>query len=161
MSPEEEAKKAAIIEFDRLKRVGEELDISVNLEETEDYVILFVLMEDRRSSGRRLLLKLKCDDYPQQAPFLECLNPEAFNNHDLWNDVRAEFYPKGPNMVVDLNRSSMPIMCIPGHRLYYANGWHQPPWINPPKEQHSIYGFVTRVRSAFFDTWVQKEFFAA
>ena len=157
MTPEEESKKNAHYEYDRLIAAASDLGMAVDIEETVDYVVIWVLLEDWRNSERRLLLKLKCDDYPQQAPFLECVNPKAFIDRTLRGDVKVEFYPLGSHIAVDHTRSPMPIICIPGHRLYHANNWHpQTPWVNPPKEQHTIYGFVTRVRSAFLDTWTQK-----
>jgi hypothetical protein len=97
-------------------------------------------------------MRLRCDDYPEQAPELRFVAPDVFDRpSEEWQSAAA-YYPSGDNVVNEPQRGNFPVPCIKGHRDYYANGWHSG-WTNPPAHDHSLYQLVMNVRNAILDRW--------
>lgn len=115
-----------------------------------DYLVVFVRVD--KPTGRSFVLRLRCDDYPEVAPELRFIAPEAFDNPTEEVAPLAEFYPVGESMVPAGQRGPLPVPCIKGHRDYYASGWHGG-WSYPPTHDHSLYQLVMNVRNAILDRW--------
>lgn len=115
-----------------------------------DYLVIFVRFE--KPQGRTFVIRLQCDDYPEQAPELRFVAPEAFDQPSEEWQPAAEYYPSGNHIVNEPQRWPFPVPCIKGHRDYYAKGWHQG-WTNPPAHDHSLYQLVMNVRNAILDHW--------
>jgi len=151
-TPEQESKDSTLEEFRKLEAAQGEYHWELALEDKGDYLVIYVLMRSKKNPERKLLAKLKCDDYAQQAPFLEFLNPVAISDPGLRGDVKPQYYPTGQGVTTDPARSPMPIVCLPGHRVYHANGWHAA-WVFPPPTINQIYFLVDRLQSALDHDW--------
>jgi hypothetical protein len=151
-SPEQESKEKVLEEYDKLSNAMDEYGWNLDFEDKGDYLVIYVLMHSKKNPEKKLLAKLKCDDYPRQAPLLEFINPDAMGNPSLRDDVKREFYPSGQGIANDPAKSPMPIVCLPGHRIYHANGWHTA-WVVPPPTAWQIYFFIDRLQTALNNDW--------
>jgi hypothetical protein len=97
-------------------------------------------------------MRLRCDDYPEVAPELRFVAPEVFDSPSVDAPSVPEFYPTGDSIVAAGQRGPLPVLCIKGHRDYYAGGWHGG-WTNPPAHDHSLYQLVMNVRNAILRRW--------
>ncbi len=150
VTPEDEARTAVREQYDPVVAQRAEYGWHAAIVDTGDYLVMFVRIE--KPQGRIFVMRLRCDDYPEQAPELRFVAPAAFDRpSEEWQPV-AEFYPRGDNIVNEAPRGPFPVPCIKGHRDYYANGWH-PGWTNPPAHDHSLYQLVMNVRNAILDRW--------
>ena len=152
MTPEEQSKQKTLAEFEEIKAQSDHFGWQANLEDEGDYYVIYLLLASSKDQTKKLLIRLTCDDYPKSAPQLEFVNPAGFADESLRKDVRSEFYPKGKGIANDANRSPLPIVCLAGHRIYHANGWHEA-WRNPPPASWRIYSFVERLRTSFNEDW--------
>ena len=115
-----------------------------------DYLVIFVKIE--KPGGRTFVMRLRCDDYPEVAPELRFVAPKVFDNPSVDSPPAAECYPTGDSVVAAGQRGPLPVLCIKGHRDYYAAGWHGG-WTNPPAHDHSLYQLVMNVRNAILRRW--------
>lgn len=152
MTPEEESKQRTLAEFEEIKAQSDHFGWQADMEDAGDYCVIYLLLSSSKDHSKKLLVRLTCDDYPKTAPLLEFANPAGFSDKSLRNDVRAEFYPSGKGIVREPNRSLLPIVCLAGHRVYHANGWHET-WRNPPPANWRIYSFVERLRTSLNEDW--------
>lgn len=150
VTPEDEARAAVREQYDMIVAQQEEYGWHAAIIDTGDYLVIFVKIE--KPQGRTFVLRLRCDDYPEQAPELRFVAPAAFDEpSEAWAPA-AEFCPTGANIVNEAQRGPLPVPCIKGHREYYAGGWHQG-WTNPPAHDHSLYQLVMNVRNAILTIW--------
>jgi hypothetical protein len=147
-SPEEESKSLVRDEYERLVAQSDFFGWSLRLVDADDYYVIYVRVE--KPDGRVFVEKLECDDYPEISPRAGFIEPELFEKADADTPVDAESHPTGENVVVD--RGPLPVMCIKGHRDYYAGGWHAG-WSNPLAHDHTLYQHVVNVRNAILDKW--------
>jgi hypothetical protein len=151
-SPEDESKRVTQRQVDLLTSSRDEFGWRVKSEDAGDYLIIFLLFVSRKNGNRALLARLKCDDYPRQAPLLEFLDPSKFDEASGASQPRAEFYPTGSGIANDPSKSPFPIVCLEGHRHYYAAGWHQG-WSVPPPSHAEIYPLATRLQLSLDNDW--------
>ena len=152
MTPEEESKAATLEEYHVIAAHSTDFGWQADLDDKGDFCVIFVLLVAPRDQRSKLLAKLTCDDYPKSAPLLEFVNPEALENKALRGDVREEFYPKGKGIANDKQRSPLPIVCMAGHRLYHANGWHTS-WKNPPPHEWRTCVLVQQMGRSWIEDW--------
>ena len=150
VTPEDEARAAVREQFDMVIAQQEEYGWRTAMVDAGDYVVIFVSIA--KPQGRIFVMRLRCDDYPEQAPELRFVAPAAFDMPSEESQPAADFYPRGDSIVNEAQRGPLPVPCIKGHRDYYANGWHQG-WTNPPAHDHSLYQLVVNVRNAILDQW--------
>jgi hypothetical protein len=150
VTPEDEARAAVRDQYVMVAAQQEEYGWGAAVIDTGNYLVIFVKIE--KPQGRTFVMRLRCDDYPEQAPELRFVAPAAFDQPSEAWQPSAEFYPRGDNIVNEAERLYLPVPCIKGHRDYYAKGWHQG-WTNPPAHDHSLYQLVTNIRNAVFDRW--------
>jgi len=151
-SPEAEAKTAVIEQYTMIEQQQEEYGWKTRLLDAGDYLVLFIRYS--KPGGRSFLMRLRCDDYPEIAPELRFINPEALELPTSEAELTADFYPAGDSIVAAGQRGTLPVPCIKGHRDYYAGNppWHEG-WTNPPAHDHSLYQLVMNVRNAILDRW--------
>ena len=65
-TPEDEAKAAAREQYEMVLAQRDEYGWEPKLIEEADYLVFFVRVS--RPEGRTFLIRLRCDDYPEQAP---------------------------------------------------------------------------------------------
>lgn len=147
LTPEERSKLLVRDEYEKLVAQSDFFNWRLRLSDAGDYYVLFVWVE---KAERTFVLKLECDDYPQVAPLATFIDPALFEIADAATAPGATFYPAGDYIVCD--RGPLPVMCIKGHRDYYAGGWHGG-WTNPPANDHSLCQHVVNVRNALLEKW--------
>jgi hypothetical protein len=147
-SPEERSKWLVREEFNRLLAQSDFFDWQLRLHDAGDYLVLFARIV--KSADRIFVMKLECDDYPAIAPKQGFIDPSLFDSADEMTLCEGQFYPHGP--YVDVGRLPLPVLCIKGHRDFYANGWHGG-WTDPPAHDHTLYQHVVNVRNAILDAW--------
>lgn len=150
VSPEEEAKATVLVQYDMIVAQREEYGWESTTLDEGDYLVIFVLIA--KPAGRRFLMRLRCDDYPEVAPELRFVDPSVSESPSTKTEPAATFYPVGESMVPAGQRGPLPVPCIKGHRDYYADGWHGG-WSNPPAHDHSLYQLVMNVRNAILARW--------
>jgi hypothetical protein len=150
VTPEDEAKAAVREQYDMVVEQQDEYGWRSAITDAGDYLVIFVRIE--KPQGRTFVMRLRCDDYPEQAPELRFVAPAAFDRPSEELQPAAEYYPSGDNMVNEPQRGNLPVPCIKGHRDYYISGWHGG-WTNPPAHDHSLYQLVMNVRNAILDRW--------
>jgi hypothetical protein len=148
MTPEEESKALVEAEFDLIEGQSQHFGWQCRLEDRGDFNVIYVRIE--KPEGRTFVLRLECDDYARQAPLARFVNSVGWDEPGSNDDVEVAHYPSGNYMVTD--RGPLPVMCIRGHRDYYAAGWHAG-WTNPPDRQDTIYQLVVNVRRSILDLW--------
>jgi hypothetical protein len=146
-TPEEQSKSLVREEYEKLVAQSDFFDWRLRLFDADDYYVIFVRIE---KAQRTFVLKLACDDYSQVAPLATFIDPAVFESADDTTAPDAAFYPTGDYIVA--GRGPLPVMCIKGHRDYYAGGWHGG-WTNPPAHDHSLYQHVVNVRNALLEQW--------
>jgi hypothetical protein len=146
-TPEEQSKSLVRDEYEKLVAQSDVFGWELRLYDAGDYYVIFVWIE---KAERRFVLKLECDDYPQVAPLATFIDPALFETADDATAPDAAFYPAGDYIVRE--RGPLPVMCIKGHRDYYAGGWHGG-WTNPPAHDHSLYQHVVNMRNALLEKW--------
>jgi hypothetical protein len=146
-TPEEQSKSLGRDEYEKLVAQSDFFGWQLRLCDAGDYYVLFVRVE---KAERTFVLKLECDDYPQVPPLATFIDPDLFETADDATAAAAAFYPSGDYIVRD--RGPLPVMCIKGHRDYYAAGWHGG-WTNPPAHDHCLYQHVVNVRNALLEKW--------
>jgi hypothetical protein len=146
--PEEESKSLVRDEYEMLVAQSEFFGWALRLVDAGDYYVVYVQIV--KPGGRMFVEMLECDDYPEIAPRVGFINPELFDTADAGTPCDAASHPTGENIGAD--RGPLPIMCIKGHRDYYAGGWHAG-WSNPPAHDHTLYQHVVNVRNAILDKW--------
>jgi hypothetical protein len=149
-TPEDEAKTAALAQYELIVGQRSEYGWEPALVDADDYLVVFVRIV--KPGGRTFVLRLRCDDYPEVAPELRFVDPSTFDNPSEDIEPAAEFYPKGDSIAEAGQRGPLPVLCIKGHRDYYAGNWHSG-WSNPPAHDHSPYQLVMNVRNAILDRW--------
>lgn len=147
VSPEERSKAQALEQIERLREEADFFDWEVRVHDAGDFLVLLVRIE--KPGGRTFVMRLGCDDYPAIAPQQSFINPELFETADETTEAHAEFWPQGPNVEA---RQPLPVICIRGHRDFYAGGWHSG-WTDPPEAAHALYQHVVDVRNAIHDVW--------
>jgi hypothetical protein len=150
MTPEEEAKTAVYEQYAMVVEQRQEYSWEPKILDPGDYLVIFVRIA--KPGGRTFLMRLRCDDYPEVAPELRFIDPATFDGPTLDAQPAAEFYPTGESLVAAGQRGPLPVLCIKGHRDYYAGGWHGG-WSNPPAHDHSLYQLVMNVRNAILGRW--------
>lgn len=150
VTPEDESKAAVREQYDMIVAQQDEYGWCVAIVDAGDYLVLFIRIEKPQS--RTFVMRLRCDDYPEQAPELRFVAPVAFDQPSEEWQPSASYYPRGDNIVNEPQRGNLPVPCIKGHRDYYANSWHGG-WTNPPAHDHSLYQLVMNVRNAILDRW--------
>src|SRR5262249_14510038 len=145
VTPEDEAKAAVLGQYAMVVTQREEYGWEPKIVDVGDYVVIFVRIA--KPAGRTFVLRLRCDDYPEIAPELRFISPSTFDDPSISAQAAAEFYPTGDSIVAAGQRGPLPVLCIKGHRDYYAGSWHQG-WSNPPAHDHSLYQLVMNVRNA-------------
>lgn len=148
LSPEQLSKSLVRDEYEQLVAQRDFFGWELRLHDAGDFYVIFVRMS--KVGGREFLMRLRCDDFPQIAPEQSFIDPGLFDSADEDTPGGAEFYPAGS--YVDLGRGPLPVLCIKGHRDYYASGWHDG-WTNPPAHDHSLYQHVVNVRNAISSAW--------
>ena len=149
-TPEDEAKAAVAGEYAMVAAQQQEYGWRSTVIDAGDYSVIFVKIE--KPSGRTFVMRLRCDDYPEVAPELRFVAPEVFDNPSVDSPPAVEYYPMGDSVVAAGQRGPLPVLCIKGHRDYYAAGWHGG-WTNPPAHDHSLYQLVMNVRNAILRRW--------
>jgi hypothetical protein len=149
-TPEDEAKAAVAGEYAMVAAQQYEYGWRSTVIDAGDYLVIFVKIEKPR--GRTFVMRLRCDDYPEVAPELRFVAPEVFDSPSVDAPSVPEFYPTGDSIVAAGQRGPLPVLCIKGHRDYYAGGWHGG-WTNPPAHDHSLYQLVMNVRNAILRRW--------
>ena len=149
-SPEDASKAAVLEQFAMVLAQTDEygwesIDLDVG-----DFLVFFIRIA--KPEGRQFVMRLRCDDYPEIAPEMRFVAPEVFEHPTDTAEPAAEFYPTGPSVVEAGQRGPLPVLCIKGHRDYYAGGWHGG-WTNPPAHDHALYQLVMNVRNAILDRW--------
>jgi len=150
MTPEDEAKAAVHEQYAMVNAQQHEYGWEPKILDVGDYLVIFVRMG--KPGGRTFLMRLRCDDYAEVAPELHFINPAVFDDPTLDAQPAAEFYPIGESIVAAGQRGLLPVLCIKGHRDYYAAAWHGG-WSHPPAHDHSLYQLVMNVRNAILDRW--------
>jgi hypothetical protein len=150
MTPEDEAKAAVLGQYEMVFGQRDEYGWEPKILDIGDYLVIFTRFA--KPAGRAFLLRLRCDDYPDIAPELRFIDPASFDAPSMGTQPAAEFYPTGDSIVAAGQRGPFPVLCIKGHREYYAGNWHQG-WSNPPSHDHSLYQLVMNVRNAILDRW--------
>lgn len=149
LTPEEESKRLVAEEYEKLQQEADHFDWQVRLRDLGDYHVVYVRIP--KPGGRVFVLTLECDDYPRQAPLAKFANPAGWNDPESRDDINASFFPTGGSYLAD-RQTGYPVMCIRGHRDFYAGGWHSG-WTNPPHRDDNISQFVVHVRNAILDFW--------
>jgi hypothetical protein len=149
-TPEDEAKAAAAEQYDLVLAQHPEYGWEPKVVDAGDYLVVFTRIT--KLGGRTFLMRLRCDDYPEVAPLLHFVDPATFENPSLDAEPAPECYPIGDYVVPVGQRGALPVLCVKGHRDYYAAGWHGG-WSNPPAHDHAMYQLVVNVRNAIFDLW--------
>lgn len=153
MTPEEESKAATFEEFRVIEAHSADFGWKAVLDERGDYSIILVLLHSPRENRPDLLAKFTCDDYPKLPPSLDFLSPKALEDPTLRDTLQTEFYPKGAKGIAqDANRSPYPIVCLPGHRAYYAGGWHAG-WSNPPPAGARLSALAQQLHESWNEDW--------
>jgi hypothetical protein len=147
LTPEEQSKELVTTAVDHLRTNADILRLRVDVEDRDDYLVLYVLMA--RPSGRRFLMQVICDDYPRQPPLIRFVNPKAWTKLALRQDASPEFYPVGDKVVA---REPLPVLCLRGQRDYYRDGWHAG-WTNPPADDDALPQMITNVSIAVQTLW--------
>jgi hypothetical protein len=149
LTPEEQSKARVRSEYEQLAAQSEHFGWRLRLLDAGDYHVILVRMP---SPGSRVfVLKLVCDDYCQIPPLTGFISPELFDTADEATPFDACSYPQGADIRTDPGQ--LPVLCIKGHRGYYAGGWHSG-WSIPPGHEHTLYQHVVNVRNALLDRWV-------
>jgi hypothetical protein len=148
LSPEEESKALVRGEYERLVAQSDFFGWTLRLVDGGDFYVIFVRIVG--AGGRTFVLKLECDDYWQIAPLSGFIKPELLETADEDTAFDRESYPSGSEIHPD--RGPLPVMCIKGHRDYYAGNWHSG-WSIPPAHDHTLYQHVVNVRNALLDKW--------
>jgi hypothetical protein len=148
LTPEEESKALVHAEYERLVAQSDFFGWSLRLVDAGDFYVIFVRIVG--AGDRTFVLKLECDDYWQIAPRSGFIKPELFETADEDTAFDRESYPRG-DYLVD-GRGPLLVMCIKGHRDYYADNWHSG-WSIPPAHDHTLYQHVVNVRNALLDKW--------
>jgi hypothetical protein len=149
-TPEDEAKAAVREQYLMVVAQQEEYDWQSALLDVGDYLAIFVRIA--KPGGRTFVLRLHCDDYPEIAPELRCVDPAVFDSPTVGAQPEPRFYPVGPHVIAAGERGPLPVPCLKGHRDYYVGGWH-PGWSNPPAHDHSMYQLVVNIRNAILVHW--------
>jgi hypothetical protein len=147
-TPEEQSKSLVHDEYEKLVAQSYFFGWQLRLHDAGDYYVIFVRVE--KTPERVFLLKLECDDYTQVAPRSTFIDPDLFETADEATEPDDAFYPSGDYVVA--GRGPLPVMCIKGHRDYYAGGWHAG-WTDPPAHDQSLYQHVVNVRNALLEKW--------
>lgn len=150
VTPEDEARAAVREQYEMVVAQQEQYGWRPVIVDAGDYLVIFVSIE--KPQGRTFAMRLRCDDYPEQAPELRFVAPAAVDQPSEKWPPEADFYPSGESIVIEADRGPFPVPCIKGHRDYYAKGWHQG-WTNPPAHDHALYQLVVNVRNAILDRW--------
>jgi hypothetical protein len=148
LTPEEESKALVRDEYDKLVAQSDFYGWTLRLVDAGDFYVIFVRLIG--GGGRTFVLKLECDDYWQVAPLSGFIKPELFETADEDTAFDRDSYPRGDYLVE--GRGPLPVMCIKGHRDYYADNWHAG-WSIPPAHDHTLYQHVVNVRNALLDKW--------
>jgi hypothetical protein len=149
-TPEDEAKATVREQYVMVVDQQHEYAWESTLLDAGDYLVIFVRV--RKPGGRTFVVRLRCDDYPEIAPELRFVDPATFESPSEEVQPGADFYPTGDSIVPAGQRGPLPVLCIKGHRDYYAGGWHDG-WSNPPAHDHCLYQLVMNVRNAILDRW--------
>lgn len=149
-TPEDEAKTAVLVQYDLVRAQQSEYGWDPALLDAGDYLVIFVRIA--KPDGRTFLMRLRCDDYPEVAPEMRFVDPTTFDSLSEDAEPAPEFYPSGESVVPAGKRGPLPVLCIKGHRDYYADNWHGG-WSNPPAHDHSLYQLVMNVRNAILARW--------
>ena len=150
VTPEDEAKAAVHEQYDVVVAQQVEYGWRAVIIDAGDYLVIFVRIE--KPQGRTFVMRLRCDDYPEQPPELRFVAAAAFDQPSEGWEPAAAYYPIGNHIVNEPQRGPFPVPCIKGHRDYYAEGWHGG-WTNPPAHDHSLYQLIINVRNAILDHW--------
>ncbi len=148
LTPEEQSKSLVRDEYEKLVAQSDFFGWQLRLHDVGDYYVIFARIE--KTPERIFVLKLECDDYPQIAPKSSFIDAAQFESADETTEPVAGDYPSGDYIARD--RGLLPVMCIKGHRDYYAGGWHAG-WTNPPCHDHSLCQHVVNVRNALLEKW--------
>lgn len=148
LSPEDLSKSLMRDEYERLVAQRDFFGWKLRLHDAGDYLVVFARID--KKEGRQFLLRLICDDFAQLAPQIHFIDPTLFDTADEDTPAAAEYYPAGPN--IDTGKSPLPVLCIKGHRDYYAAGWHGG-WTDPPAHDHSPSQLVVNVHYAIQKNW--------
>lgn len=148
LTPEEESKALVRIEFEQLQAQSDFFGWRLRLLDAGDFYVIFARIAGR--GGRVFVLKLECDDYWQVAPLSGFIEPELFESANESTPFNRNSYPAGD--YVDHGRGPLPVICVKGHRDYYAGAWHTG-WSVPPAHDHRLYHHVVNVRNALLDRW--------
>ena len=149
-TPEEASKSAVLEQYSMVVAQQDEYGWQSTYLDIGDYLVLFIRIA--KPEGRQFVMRLRCDDYPEIAPEMRFVAPAVFANPSESAEALAEFYPSGASVVEAGQRGPLPVLCIKGHRDYYAAGWHGG-WTNPPAHDHSLYQLVMNVRNAILERW--------
>lgn len=148
-SPEEASKLAVRAEFDLLVGQADVFGWTARLEDRGDYYVIYVRLQ--KPGGRCFVLRLECDDYPRQAPLAQFVDPDGWLVDARKDIVDASYFPRGGSYLGDRG-IGYPVMCIRGHRDFYAGGWHGG-WTNLPHRDDRISQFVGHVSHAISNIW--------
>lgn len=148
LTPEAESKRLVESEFRMMDIQASLYGWACRLEDMGDYHIIYVRIP--KPGGRVFLLRLECDDYPRRPPLARFVDPDGWEDPIRKDSVSSDFYPTGSYLAT--GRGPYPIMCIRGHRDFYADGWHGG-WTVPPHRQDSLYQLVLNIRNAINDVW--------
>jgi hypothetical protein len=147
-TPEEESKLVVETQFRMIEAQSSLYGWASKMEDRGDYYAIYVRIA--KPGGRVFILRLECDDYPRRPPLVHFVDPEGWEDAARKDRVASELYPMGSYLAT--GRGPYPVMCIRGHRDFYAGGWHAG-WTIPPQPQDSLYQFVLNVRNAIHDVW--------
>ena len=79
VTPEDEARAAVREQYDMIVAQQKEYGWRAAIVDTGDYLVIFVRIE--KPQGRTFVMRLRCDDYPEQAPELRFVAPAAI---EVW-----------------------------------------------------------------------------
>lgn len=147
-APEEASKRLVAAEFDLVAEQAPLFGWEAQSEDRGDFLAIYVRIV--KSGGRTFVLRLECDDYPRQAPLAQFVDPAGWTDPKRKDIVDASYFPRGSSIAE--RGIGYPVMCIRGHRDYYAGGWH-PGWTNPPHDLDRISQFIVHVNHALSTIW--------
>ncbi len=148
-APEEASKRAVRGEFEMVVSQAEAFGWSARIEDRGDFCVIYVRLE--KAGGRVFVMRLECDDYPRQAPLAQFVDPDGWLDDSRKDVVDATYFPRGGSYLAERG-VGYSVMCIRGHRDYYADGWHAG-WTNPPQRDDRISQFVVHVDHAISTIW--------
>lgn len=148
VTPEEQSKAIVGLALDHLRDNEDALGLTVDSVDAGDYLVLYVRIP--QPSGRTFVLRVSCDDYPRRPPHISFVDPEGWADRARRDTVDANFFPIGDHVHGD--RGPLPVLCVPGQREFYRDGWHGG-WTNPPRGDHRLEQMVTNVAIAIRARW--------